>query len=111
MWTEEKKRRETNRKKRLERRILSHLVWLLSESDSSCFFQPRVFGVKGVHTIPEEKQGSHMKRMKSNILFITQKFLFAALILISERLDKLFMGGVEASVWTSGLLIVFKDAF
>lgn len=35
--------------------MVSHLVRLLAQSDSSCFFQPGVFGVECVHTIPEQE--------------------------------------------------------
>lgn len=42
----------------------SHLVRLLTQSDSSCFFQPGVFGVERVHTIPKQEEDLHMKRGK-----------------------------------------------
>lgn len=59
-----KKKRATRRRNRKHVFFSSHLVRLLAQSDSSCFFQPGVFGVERVHTIPEQEEDLHMKRGK-----------------------------------------------
>lgn len=58
----EREKKATRRRNR--KHVFFHLVRLLAQSDSSCFFQPGVFGVERVHTIPEQEEDLHMKRGK-----------------------------------------------
>lgn len=41
-----------NRRVIIIRKTLLNLIGLLSQPDSSCFFQPRISGVEGVYTVP-----------------------------------------------------------
>lgn len=63
--TTQRQRGEKATSRRNGKHVFSpHLVRLLPKSDSSCFFQPGVFGVERVHTIPEQEEDLHMKRGK-----------------------------------------------
>lgn len=80
MWTADKATCQAAvRRRRNLTRMFSHLIWLLSQSDSSRFFQPGVFGVEGVHTIPEEEPDLHMKRTKKTYFIYHTEILIRPL--------------------------------
>lgn len=84
--------------------MVSRLVRLLAQSDSSCFFQPGVFGVERVHTIPEQEGKIYTwKGQKQNILFIKEIFWP-----LSESASLLLK--VEQHPTALGFTVPFKNA-